>query len=73
VLPDNRSVHRDARARRLIEEAGCALRFLPRSSPDRTPIEPAFAKLKQAMRRAEARTFEAPVAAAGYPLPAQHL
>ena len=65
VLLDNRSVHLDARARRAVEAAGCALRFLPRYSPDLNPIEPAFAKVKQALRRAEARTFDALVAAAG--------
>ena len=53
-----------ARARRLVEAAGCALRFLPRYSPDLNPIEPAFAKLKGALRRAEARSFDALVAAA---------
>ncbi|MDP9355226.1 MAG: hypothetical protein M3R02_08075, partial [Chloroflexota bacterium] len=39
--------------------------FLPASSPDFTPIEPAFAKVKQVLRRAEARTFEVLVAAIG--------
>ncbi len=37
----------------------------PRYSPDFNPIEPAFAKLKQQLRRAEACTFEALVDAAG--------
>ena len=65
VLLDNLSVHKSARARRLVEAAGCRLLFLPRYSPDLNPIEPAFAKLKQALRRAEARSFDALVAAAG--------
>lgn len=64
VFLDNLSVHKNAAARRLVEAAGCALRFLPRYSPDRNPIEPAFAKVKQALRRAEARSFDALVAAA---------
>ena len=64
VLLDNLSVHKNARARRLIEAAGCALRPLPRYSPDLNPIEHAFAKLKGALRRAEARSFDALVAAA---------
>jgi transposase len=63
VLLDNLSVHRSAAARRLVEAAGCAWRHLPRYSPDLNPIEHAFAKLKQALRRAEARDFEALVAA----------
>jgi transposase len=31
---------------------------LPAYSPDLSPIEPAFAKLKQAWRKAEARTLD---------------
>jgi transposase len=65
VVLDNLSVHKGARARELIEAAGCRLLFLPRYSPDFNPIEFAFAKLKAALRRAEARTFDALVAAAG--------
>jgi transposase len=65
VLLDNLSVHENARARRLVEAAGCRLRFLPRYSPDLNPIEHAFAKVKGALRKAEARTFDALVAAAG--------
>ena len=65
VVLDNLSVHKSARARQLIEGAGCAVRFLPTDSPDLNPIEQAFAKLKQRLRRAEARTFDAVVAATG--------
>lgn len=64
VLLGNLSVHKSATARRLVAEAGCELRHLPTYSPDMNPIEPAFAKVKTALRRAEARTFEALVAAA---------
>ena len=59
------SVHTSVRARRLIEAAGCRLRFLPRSSPDLNPIELACAKLQQALRRAEARSVDALVVAIG--------
>jgi transposase len=65
VILDNLSVHQSARARDLIAAAGCARRFLPTYSPDFNPIEPAFAKLKQHLRRAEARTFSALCAAVG--------
>jgi transposase len=58
VVLDNLSVHQSATARHLIEAAGCQLVFLPTYSPDFNPIEPAFAKLKQLLRRAEARTVE---------------
>jgi transposase len=64
VVLDNLSVHRSARARDLLAAAGCALRFLPTYSPDFNPIEQAFAKLKTHLRRAEARTHDALLAAA---------
>jgi transposase len=69
VVLDNRSVHKSAVARRLIEAAGCHLRFLPTYSPDFNPIEQAFAKLKERLRRAEARTVEGVLdaTAAAYP------
>ena len=46
VIWDNLSVHKRAAARRLIEARGCQLRFLPPYSPDFSPIELAFSKLK---------------------------
>lgn len=58
VVLDNLSVHKSARARHLIEAAGCHLVFLPTYSPDFNPIEQAFAKLKHFLRHAEARTVE---------------
>jgi transposase len=63
VVLDNLSAHKGAAVRELIEAAGCRLLFLPAYSPDFSPIEPAFAKVKQHLRRAAARTFEALVAA----------
>ncbi len=65
VVLDNLSVHRRAAARRRIEAAGCAVRFLPTYSPDFNPIELAFAQVKQRLRRAEARSYSALLAAAG--------
>lgn len=65
VLLDNLKVHESAAARRRIEAAGCHLVFLPTYSPDFNPIEQAFAKIKQALRRAGARSWEAIVAAIG--------
>lgn len=56
VIWDNLRVHKSDTARRLIAAAGCQLRWLPPYSPDFTPIEQAFSKLKAALRRAEART-----------------
>jgi transposase len=56
VLLDNLSVHKRATIRPMLEAAGCRLVFLPAYSPDFTPIEAIFAKLKTALRRAAART-----------------
>jgi transposase len=59
VVLDNLSVHKSATARARIEAAGCHLVFLPTYSPDLNPIEQAFAKIKQALRRVGGRSFEA--------------
>jgi len=67
VILDNRSVHKGATTRALVEEAGCTLLFLPPSSPDCNPIERAFSTRKAHLRRAGARTraaLEAAIAAA---------
>ena len=63
VVLDNLAAHKRAGARRAIEAAGCAVLFLPPYSPDLTPIELAFAKLKGLLRKAGARTREALVSA----------
>jgi transposase len=65
VVLDNLSVHKSPRARAVIEATGARLVFLPTYSPDLNPIELAFAKSKAALRRAEARSFEALVTAVG--------
>lgn len=59
VVMDNSSIHQSIRARQAIEAKGCSLLFLPAYSPDLSPIEEAFSKLKAALRRAGARTQEA--------------
>jgi transposase len=59
VVVDNRRAHHDERARTAIERRGAELWFLPPYSPDLTPIEEGFSKLKAHLRRAEARTDEA--------------
>lgn len=45
--------------RRAIEARGCQLLFLPSYSPDLSPIEEAFSKLKAFLRRVGACTPEA--------------
>ena len=63
VLMDNLSVHKAAWVRGLIEEKGCQLWLLPSYSPDMNPIEEAFSKVKNLIRKAKARTLEALFAA----------
>ncbi len=59
VVMDNLSAHKGERIRHLIEARDCTLQYLPAYSPDLSPIEEAFSKLKTLLRRAEARTREA--------------
>ena len=56
VILDNLSIHLGPRVRQAIEVRGCRLLFLPAYSPDFSPIEEAFSKLKSVLRRAGART-----------------
>jgi len=59
VVVDNLSVHTGERVRQAITARGCQILFLPAYSPDLTPIEEAFSKLKAFLRRVGARTHEA--------------
>lgn len=59
VVLDNLSAHHSANVQRIITARQCEVWFLPSYSPDFSPIELAFAKLKQHWRRAGARTIEA--------------
>jgi len=70
VVIDNLGAHRGERVRELIEARGCSLLYLPPYSPDFSPIEEAFSKLKALLRKAEARTREALVEAIGQALEA---
>ena len=58
VVMDNLACHKRAGVREAVEGAGCRLLYLPPYSPDLNPIEPAFAKLKALLRRAEERAVE---------------
>ena len=59
VVIDDLSSHKSDDVRDAIEAVGASVRFLPPYSPDFSPIEKAFAKLKALLRRAAARTSEA--------------
>jgi transposase len=59
VVLDNLPVHKAHGLAELVEAHGARLLFLPPYSPDFTPIELAFSKLKTHLRTAAARTREA--------------
>ena len=63
VVLDNLGAHRPQRIRELIEERGAELVYLPSYSPDLNPIEEAFSKIKNILRKVGARTHEALVEA----------
>ena len=58
VIMDNLSSHKGAEVLALIVARGAELLFLPPYSPDLNPIENAFAKLKELLRKAAERTRE---------------
>ena len=53
------AAHKTAQVRALLDRSGFAYRYLPPYSPDLNPIEPGWAKVKAALRRAAARTTDA--------------
>jgi transposase len=59
VLMDNLGAHRPERIRELIEATGAELVFVPTYSPDPNPIEQAFSKIKNILRKLGGRTHEA--------------
>ncbi|WP_052568144.1 transposase [Ktedonobacter racemifer] len=59
VILDNLNTHTGENVRRAIEARGVQFLFLPAYSPDLSPIEEAFSKLKAFLRRVGARTPEA--------------
>jgi transposase len=65
VVLDNLGSHRGKAVRQLIRSVGAKLFFLPKYSPDLSPIEQVFAKLKHLIRKAAARTVDAVCAAIG--------
>jgi transposase len=67
IVVDNVGAHQPDRIRALVAAAGCALVFLPAYSPDLSPIEEAFSKIKALIKAAAARTravLDAAIAAA---------
>ena len=58
VVMDNLSTHTGEKVRQVLATKGCQLLFLPSYSPDFSPIEEAFSKLKAFLRRVGARVPE---------------
>ena len=70
VVLDNLQAHKGERVRQAVEQRGAELLFLPPYSPDLSPIEEAFGKVKSLLRREKARTKRALVEAIGRALDA---
>ena len=59
VIIDNLSAHKVSGVEEAITAAGASLLFLPPYSPDCSPIEICWSKLKTILRKTKARTREA--------------
>jgi len=58
LVMDNLRPHKTPEVRAVLDGSGFAYRYLPAYSPDLSPIEPAWAKVKSDLRRVAARTVE---------------
>lgn len=70
VVMDNLPPHKAAGIQEAIETTGAELWYLPPYSPDLNPIEKMWAKIKQLLRSAAARTFQSLWSAIGHALEA---
>jgi transposase len=59
VIWDNLKPHQDAQVRQAVERAGATIEPLPPWSPELTPIEKMFSKVKEVLRSVGARTVDA--------------
>lgn len=65
IVMDNLRAHKTEKVREMIKAAGVEVLYLPPYSPDYNPIEEAFSKIKNLIRKAGARVREALVEAIG--------
>jgi transposase len=65
VVMDRLNSHRDPAVLRALRRRGVRVQLLPAYSPDLNPIEQAWSKVKEAVRRARPRTAEELIAALG--------
>jgi transposase len=59
LVMDNLRAHKTPEVQAVLDRSGFAYRYLPSYSPDLSPIEPGWAKMKSYLRRVAARTLEA--------------
>ena len=58
VLMDNSNTHKGKEIEKAIQATGAELKYLPRYSPDFSPLENCWSKLKELLRGMAARTLE---------------
>ena len=58
VLMDNVKTHKGKKVEEIIGSTGAQLRYLPRYSPDFSPLENCWSKLKELLRKTAARTVD---------------
>lgn len=68
IILDNLAAHHSRRVEGLLRAKGCRLLFLPAYSPDFSPIEEAFSKIKQFLRKVRAQTVDALIEAIAHAL-----
>jgi transposase len=59
LVMDNLGAHKTPEVRELLDRSGFPCRYLPSYSPDLSPIEPAWSKVKGELRRVAARDVDA--------------
>jgi transposase len=69
VVMDNLRAHKAVGVQQALARRGARLLYLPPYSPDLSPIEPCWSKVKTALRKAKARTREALDTAITHALP----
>lgn len=60
LVLDNLHVHKAGQVEEVARERGASVLWLPPYSPDFSPIEQCWSKIKSALRRAKARTLDGP-------------
>jgi transposase len=57
-MMDNCTIHKNVEIEKMIEEAGAKVLYLPPYSPDFSPIENCWSKVKSILRTIGARTYQ---------------